>query len=160
MRPSQSNDFGFFVIKFSLFPDIQIRMSARRLSIRVLTKELLPFLKEIYRWQSSAYIWIPTLQFLAIFPSGSRYIVKSRGPKTESCGTPNLRSCISSAALSIRALHLLSVRYDLNQFRQLPVIPKWLPRRQSRSCMQGAVKRPSKAWHERIVHSLDGEQGS
>ena len=70
---------------------------------------------------------ISTLCFLAISPRGSKYIVKSLGPKTEPCGTPNFRYFVSDTVPSITTLNLLPVRYDLDQLRQLPVIPNWLP---------------------------------
>ncbi len=45
---------------------------------------------EIYSWVSSAkqWKWIP--YFLIILPRGNMYVVNSRGPWTDPCGTPYL----------------------------------------------------------------------
>ena len=52
--------------------------------------------------------------------------VKSRGPKTDPWGTPNLRSALEDKQLPSLILWHLPVRCDLNQLSAFPVTPNQL----------------------------------
>ena len=56
-------------------------------------------------------------------PRGSRYREKSRGPKIEPCGTPYDNGAEQDSEPPRYTPIDLPSRYDLNQFRALPLMP-------------------------------------
>ena len=57
------------------------------------------------------------------------YKVKSKGPKTEPCGTPHDVGNMSEKQLPILMACCLSVRYEVNQLRAVPDMPYHVDRR-------------------------------
>ena len=57
------------------------------------------------------------------------YQVKSKGPKTEPCGTPHDVGNMSEKQLPILMAICLSVRYEVNQLRAVPDMPYHVDRR-------------------------------
>ena len=57
------------------------------------------------------------------------YKVKSKGPKTEPCGTPHDVGNMSEKQLPIFMACCLSVRYEVNQLRAVPDMPYHVDRR-------------------------------
>ena len=57
------------------------------------------------------------------------YKVKSKGPKTEPCGTPHDVGNMSEKQLHILMACCLSVRYEVNQLRAVPDMPYHVDRR-------------------------------
>ena len=51
------------------------------------------------------------------------YIKKSKGPRTESCGTPQVIVVSGDSSPSIDVSCILFVRCDLNQSRAIPLTP-------------------------------------
>ena len=57
------------------------------------------------------------------------YKVKSKGPKTEPCGTPHDVGNMSEKQLPILMACCLLVRYEVNQLRAVPDMPYHVDRR-------------------------------
>ena len=60
---------------------------------------------------------------------GVVYKVKSKGPKTELCGTPHDVGNMSEKQLPILMACCLSIRYEVNQLRAVPDMPYHVDRR-------------------------------
>lgn len=63
------------------------------------------------------------LCFLKMDPKGSMYREKSMGPRMEPWGTPQERGATDEEQFPRWTAKLLSVKYDLNHFRAVPVTP-------------------------------------
>ena len=57
------------------------------------------------------------------------YKVKSKGPKTEPCGTPHDVGNMSEKQLPVLMACCLSVRYEVNELRAVPDMPYHVDRR-------------------------------
>ena len=90
------------------------------------------------------------------------YKVKSKGPKTEPCGTPHDVGNMSEKQLPILMACCLSVRYEVNQLRTVPDMPYHVDRRVMRilwSMVSKAADRSSRVTLERsckikMVHTV------
>ena len=78
------------------------------------------------RWQT-AMLWRRSIS-----PRGEVYKRYRMGPRTEPWGTPHERECLSDSDTSIWTNWERSVKYDVNQSRALPLIPKLVDNRWSK----------------------------
>ena len=87
------------------------------------------------------------------------YKVKSKGPKTEPCGTPHDVGNISEKQLPILMACCLSVRYEVNQLRAVPDMPYHVDRRVMRilwSMVSKAADRSNMLYTTYIIQRYTG----
>ena len=85
------------------------------------------------------------------------YKVKSKGPKTEPCGTPHDVGNMSEKQLPILMACCLSVRYEVTQLRAVPDMPYHVDRRVMRilwSMVSKAADRSSRVRAVTFVLSM------
>ena len=81
-------------------------------------------LKHIYSCLSSAYIWYSSPYFRMILPSStSVYIVNKMGPKTDPCGTSQVKPVGLEVALPVLTVRVLPPKCVANHVRGTPDRP-------------------------------------
>jgi len=78
---------------------------------------------DIYSCASSAYEWYLTPYRCAMIPRGQVCMVKTKWPRTEPCGTPDNKNCMSNKIPWTDTLWELCSRHDRNHWSTLPDRP-------------------------------------
>ena len=86
--------------------------------------------RPMYSCASSAYCWWEMPWSETICLSGEIYSEKSRGPRTDPCGTPDTQQEGSDETDPMHTVWVRLVRYDVSQARAVPLTPKLVERRE------------------------------
>ena len=89
---------------------------------------------QMYSWVSSAYIWYLSQYFRMILPSSTAaWIVNvfKMDPKTDPCGTPQVKPVGLEVALPILTVWVLRLKYEANHVSDTPKRPTFSERRVS-----------------------------